>query len=220
MRILELFCGTKSISNEFKDRGHEVFTIDINPAFEPDQVRNILEVNIKDIPFKPDIIWASPPCTTFSIANCKSNNYTDFVPNNVNACLGLAYVYKAIELIKELNPKFWFIENPRGYLRKFPFMYKYHRNTVTYCQYGDKRQKPTDIWTNNTFWVPKKMCKPKSSCHEPSPRGTHDTGTQGLKDDLERSRIPRLLALEICLSCEKGLNKESNGLEKWQTNEN
>lgn len=54
-----------------------------------------------------------------------------------------------LEMIKELQPKYWFIENPRGGLRKMRFMQGLPRYTVTYCQYGDTRMKPTDIFTNH-----------------------------------------------------------------------
>ena len=33
------------------------------------------------------------------------------------------------------------------------------RKTVTYCKYGDMRMKPTDIWTNDITWIPRKECK-------------------------------------------------------------
>ena len=35
MKILDLFCGTKSISHAFEARGHEVFTVDWNSSFNP-----------------------------------------------------------------------------------------------------------------------------------------------------------------------------------------
>ena len=35
MKVLELFCGTKSISNAFKEAGHEVFTVDWEKDFNP-----------------------------------------------------------------------------------------------------------------------------------------------------------------------------------------
>ncbi len=39
----------------------------------------------------------------------------------------------------KLNPNLiWYIENPRGMMRKMPCMQNLIRHTVTYCQYGDK----------------------------------------------------------------------------------
>ena len=71
-----------------------------------------------------------------------------------------------------------------------------HRVTVTYCQYGDTRMKPTDIWTNMTSWKPKSMCKNGDKCHVSAPRGSR-TGTQGIKGYKDRSRIPEDLFKEI-----------------------
>ena len=34
MKILELFCGTKSFSNVALELGHEVFTVDFNNKFK------------------------------------------------------------------------------------------------------------------------------------------------------------------------------------------
>ena len=54
-----------------------------------------------------------------------------------------------LKLIEQLQPKYYFIENPRGGMRKMEWMKNLPRYTVTYCQYGDNRMKPTDIWTNH-----------------------------------------------------------------------
>lgn len=72
-------------------------------------------------------------------------------------------------------------------------MSKLPRYTVTYCQYGDNRMKPTDIWTNHPNPKFKPMCKNGAPCHESAPRGSK-TGTQGLKCKIDRSRIPK----ELC----------------------
>ena len=32
------------------------------------------------------------------------------------------------------------------------------RRTVWYCQYGETRAKPTDIWTNDWMWIPRNPC--------------------------------------------------------------
>jgi len=76
------------------------------------------------------------------------------------------------------------------------------RRTVTYCQYGDTRMKPTDIWTNHKQWTPKPICKNGDSCHVSAPRGSR-TGTQGLKGNMERSVVPRNLCIEILESIDK-----------------
>src|SRR5690606_29314376 len=114
---------------------------------------------------------------------------------------------KIINDILLINPNFkWYLENPRGYLRKMYFMQGIPRTTVTYCSYGDTRMKPTDIWSNNIYnplfnpdgWKAKPMCHNGNlKCHhEPAPRGSK-TGTQGLKGNYERSKVPTELSIEI-----------------------
>jgi hypothetical protein len=198
MRLLELFCGTKSIGSEFEKRGWDVVYVDNEEKFNPTQCIDILK-------FKPqgsfDVVWASPPCTRFSVASIGSSWCGNYHPKCVDTALGMAYVLKTLEIIKQVKPKYWFIENPRGVLRKMGFMDGLKRNTVTYCQYGDRRMKPTDIWTNCDMWTPRPMCKNGMTCHESAPRGAR-TGTQGLKGAKERSRIPEQLALEIFEACQ------------------
>jgi hypothetical protein len=105
-------------------------------------------------------------------------------------------------LIQKIKPKYWFVENPRGILRKMKWIDKLVtemggiRHTITYCQYGDTRMKPTDIWTNCKEWKPKPMCKNGSPCHIAAPRGSR-TGTQGLKNAKDRGVIPSELFYEI-----------------------
>ena len=86
-------------------------------------------------------------------------------------------------------------------MRKMPELIMIPRDTVTYCQYGDTRMKPTDIWNNCFNWRPKPACKNGDPCHERAPRGSR-TGTQGIKGYKNRSRIPRELCLEIIKACE------------------
>ena len=74
-------------------------------------------------------------------------------------------------------------------MRVMPWMEGLPRYTITFCQYSDFRQKPTDIWTNHPDPRFKPPCKPGSPCHVKAPRGTR-MGTQALKDKRERGRIP------------------------------
>jgi len=208
MKVIELFCGTKSIANTFKERGHETFTIDNNSFFNPDLCIDILDFNIDSLPkgfIFPDIIWASPPCTCFSVASISTHwggGFRAYKPKTEQAKESLNLIRKTIELIEDLQPKIWFIENPRGVLRKLIPMVGFPRKTITYCQYGDKRMKPTDIWTNSHIWIPRPICKNGDKCHESAPRGSK-TGTQGLKNSIERAKIPYELCKEIVLACEE-----------------
>lgn len=201
MQLLELFCGTKSISKVFQERGHKVFTIDIDGNFNPDLEKDIMALGINEIPFKPDVIWASPPCNKFSVASLY-RYWDNGNPKKDETIQAILLICKTIALIKALNPKIWFIENPRGMLRKQWFMKGLPRKTITYCQYGDFRQKPTDIWTNCLLWTPKKPCSPGDKCHETAKRG-QDKGTQNLANSETRAIIPRGLCLEICDICER-----------------
>ena len=212
MKILELFSGTESFSKVARERGHETFTIDNNSKFNPDLCKDIMNVTSDEIPFKPDIIWASPPCTFFSVASIGKHWNKDNTPKTPQAELGVKIVKKTIEIIRELSPEYVIIENPRGKLRKLnliPFL----RTTVCYCKYGDSRMKPTDLWNNIGFVG--KMCFNGCKDHISSPRGSN-TGTQGLRGNMERSVIPKNLCLEILNSIEskKEVIKKSNGRTK------
>ena len=82
------------------------------------------------------------------------------------------------------------------------FMQGIPRYTVTYCQYGDKRMKPTDIWTNHPAPNFKPMCKNGDPCHERAPRGSVTGGTQSIKGARDRAIIPPLLCQHIVDICE------------------
>jgi hypothetical protein len=203
MKVLELFAGSRSIGKVADRLTFEVYSSDIEQFGGIDYVVDILDFDVTKIPFKPDIIWASCPCTAFSVAAI-GKNWTkvgdDYIPKNPRAEFGLKLVQKTLEIIEHFNPTYFFIENPRGMLRKMPIIADLPRQGVTYCQYGDTRMKPTDIWTNSTKWIPRPMCKNGDPCHVAAPRGSK-TGTQGLKGAYERSKIPEELCYEILKSC-------------------
>ena len=210
MKVLELFAGTRSIGNAFEARGHEVFAVEWDKNFERiDLYADIGTLTAEDIISRfgrPDVIWASPDCTTYSVAAIsyhrrrESNGNLRPITEYAQFCDTVnAHV---VELIRELQPRYWFIENPVGGLRKMDFMQGLPRYTVTYCQYGERRQKPTDIWTNHPAPNFKPPCKRGASCHDAAPRGAR-TGTQALKNAKEKARIPALLCAHIVNICEE-----------------
>lgn len=72
MKILELFAGTKSIGRAFEEKGHEVYSVEWDRNFENISLyADISKLTSKDIielcGGKPDVIWASPDCTTYSV---------------------------------------------------------------------------------------------------------------------------------------------------------
>lgn len=209
LKVLELFAGTRSIGKAFESRGHKVYSVEWCKDFENINLYcDIGKLTAKEILDEfgtPDIIWASPDCTTYSIAaishHRKKELNGNLSPISEYAKFCDSVNKNMIKLISELKPKYYFIENPRGGLRKMDFMRGIPRYTVTYCQYGDIRQKPTDIFTNHPSPNFKPPCKRGATCHISAPRGSR-TGTQGLKGSVERSRIPKELCNHIVDICE------------------
>ena len=179
LKVLELFSGTQSIGNAFKARGHKVYSIDYSEAFVADSHADIEFLTPESVieEFgKPDIIWASPDCTTFSIAGISHHRKKNGNTGQLDAVSDYALKcdrvdLQMIRLIRDSQPRYWFIENPRSGFRKMDFIQFAPRYTVTYCQYGDTRMKPTDIFTNHPQPDFKPPCKNGDSCHERAPRG-------------------------------------------------
>jgi len=200
LRLLDLFCGSKSLKPICDTLNIEYFGIDNNSEFNPDLCIDMLEIETFTSYY--DIIWASPPCEHFSVSSIGKHWNRDNTPKTIQAEKSVELVKHTLHLIREANPKYFFIENPRGKLRKLDMMQNFTRRTVTYCQYGDFRMKPTDIWTNNLTWSPRPICKNGDSCHISAPRGSR-TGTQGKMSYIEKSKIPYDLLYEILSSCIK-----------------
>lgn len=208
MKVLELFAGSRSVGKVAEKLGFDVFSSDAMPFKNIDYVCDIFDFNVEKVTIEPDIIWASPPCTFFSVASIGTHWNEDHTPKTIEAIKGVAMVKKTLEIIKHFNPKYYYIENPRGKLRKLEVMKGIPRTSVWYCKYNDTRAKPTDIWSNNIRslfnpdgWNPRPQCfNDNAKCHhESAPRGSKG-GTQGLKNNYERSKIPKELIIEILTS--------------------
>ena len=201
MNVLELFAGSRSIGKEAELLGINVFSVDWTIFNGIDLTIDIEELTLNHVPFIPDMVWASPDCTTYTIAAISHHrNKTEPKTAYARKCDNVNKHF--ISLINEWllinHDMVFFIENPRGMLRKMPFMQQFKRHTVWYCRYGDNRAKPTDIWTNSLTWQPRPQCfnGNKKCHHEAAPRGSK-TGTQGIKGSYDRSMIPKELCKEI-----------------------
>lgn len=219
IRIVDLFSGLHSWTKPWQHLDSSqydirIFSIDNNPGYaeHTTKIGDLLELKYGEIcdhlGGHPDIFYASPPCTTFSIASCgvhwnppKPND--ERVPKSERAVIGLKLLHHTIALIKRglshnIN-MVYYLENPRGLMRKMEIMKPLPRHTVWYCTYGDNRAKPTDIWTNSDRFKPRPVCKAgNQDCHhEKAPRGSK-TGTQNNKlNNALRSLIPSRLCLEV-----------------------
>jgi len=212
MRILDLWSGTGSATKVWREAGHEVITVDNDPAFNPTICKDILDVTVEELRKYGDyhFIWASPDCRVYSVASGFSNWKKDDLgfahPITKKSYEANKRLSHTMYLIHSLRPKYWILENPRGMMRKVKSMNKYTRHTVSYCKYRDNRMKPTDLW--GVFppnFIPK-MCRNHKfdyngevinrQCHHEIAQRGDKTGTQGLKK-VDRSKIPFDLTLEL-----------------------
>ena len=201
-KLLELFCGTKSISNAFAAAGWETYTVDWDKSFNPTLCADIGTLTKEDLIELcggiPDVVWLSPDCTTYSVAALRYHRIKDknnkIIPKSDYAAFCDKVNTHILDVvINQLKPKYYFIENPRSTFRKMDFIANIPRYTVTYCQYGVFRMKPTDIFTNHPEPNFKPPCKNGAPCHQPAPRGSK-AGTQALTSKAQRGKYQKSYA--------------------------
>lgn len=104
MIMLDLFSGLGGASRAMKERGWEVYTLDIEPSFNADFKMAIQDFSWNGLPLA--LIWASPPCEEFSRESmpwCKTGK----APS-------MELVEEILRIIKETCPRYWIIENTKG----------------------------------------------------------------------------------------------------------
>jgi site-specific DNA-cytosine methylase len=150
MRVLELFSGTGSVGNVCRRLGCVVTSLDWDM---PADIRtDILDWDYRSYPPDSfDIIWASPPCTEYSVAKTVGVRKLD----EANAI-----VKRTIEIIRYFNPRYWTMENPQtGLLKHQSVVAGLPYNDLDYCKYGMPYRKRTRLWNNIEAWIPKPLCK-------------------------------------------------------------
>tara|TARA_R110000796_G_scaffold214969_1_gene330982 strand:+ start:607 stop:1242 length:636 start_codon:yes stop_codon:yes gene_type:complete len=209
MKVLDLFSGTHSVGKVCEELGYEVVSLDLTKA---DYNVDIMDFDYKS-KFKPkefDIVWASPPCVTFSVARLcwlgqKTKYFGDkiitreMLENDMNEC-GLPILRKAEEIIKYLEPELYFIENPKtGRMKEF--MEHHPHYDVDYCMYSNwGYKKSTRIWTNKVGFKPL-LCNKKCGNMSDGKHNTQLGGQRGKRtSDVNRSRVPTDLIKQLILT--------------------
>lgn len=207
MRILDLFSGLGGFSEPFRDRGHEVITLDIDSRFEPDIVADVREIRYPSLSLDGefDVVLASPPCEAFSIARA----WHGWPPELQRD--GLALVACTFQLIADIQPKWHVVENPRGFLRNF---INPPKQTIHLCDWGGEFQKPTDLWGHYPGDLPvPNRCAPhiESPNAEVAIKGVNGVGSaraggamavytsgSGKNSKALRAKLPYGLGEELC----------------------
>ena len=208
MKVLDLGCRTGSAIAAWQAAGDTVVGVDwenhgqqILGDFTSEETWEVID-EVESIghqgPYQPyDFIWFSPDCSIFSCAGFQNGHFNHrFEPITERAkkeCEGIKYVISQIQMRR---PRLgWVMENPRALMRRMDFTQDLHRATVTYCQYGFDRMKPTDLFGQLPATFKPKACRNGHSCHRRAPRGSTDS-TQGLSKT-EAGLIPFDLSEEI-----------------------
>ena len=162
MLLLELFSGTGSVGEPWREAGHRVISVDLDPRFNPEICEDILTLSYTNLP-TPGIIWASCPCDQYSMARTRAKT-----PRNLALADALvAKTFEIIQYFQEQNPQLiWFIENGNTTMLWKRDVAKDLTNytILDYCQYnGPGYRKRTRIaHSDNVKWNPRPLCDPKS----------------------------------------------------------
>ena len=181
MKILDLFSGTGSVEKVCAELGYEVVSLDICSKFNKPTIQaDIMEWDYRQ--FQPghfDVIFAGVPCNAYSslqrINKTPQKRHEDILESN-------KIVLKTLLIIKYLNPRVWFIENPDGgALKGQDFMKELPFYVVSYCRYGFPYRKNTRIWTNLKNFEAKRC---RNDCDQRGDDGRHFNSIGNSKKNL------------------------------------
>ena len=189
-KVVELFSGNADITKALVAAGVDAISVDYDAEKKPDIVADVYELTpefLKGFSF----IWASPDCTTYSLASHGKHRKSGGVPVSDYAKQCDENNARFVELLIKLDIPF-IIENPRGHMRNMPFMQGLHRCTIYYSQYGAEYSKPTDLFSS----------RPISQFFDSKTNFTHKhldyCKTYG--DFLGRCKIPEALIADIVVA--------------------
>lgn len=200
-KVVEFFAGSQSFTKVAAIMGFRTCTSDILPLPGIDIVKNILDVTVADLPFIPDVVWASPDCAAWSKAAGNTHFDKNYNPKTEKAAQAEGIVKHTLELIAQLlklNPALLFyIENPEGRLGKIEMMkpgsmfsplYIPRKIALSQCKYGREFRKNTHIWTNDLLFIPLPMCRDKTGeCHLKNAKNSEDLRIRKIDPNYTRS---------------------------------
>lgn len=122
-KFVDLFAGLGGASESFLRAGWNVVRYDNNMLLQDVDQMHILDLmknplqdwfQYQFFDIEVDVVWASPPCTEFSLAYgapkpTALRNGEDFFPTRA-----LEMVKRAKDIIDLIKPKYWIIENVAG----------------------------------------------------------------------------------------------------------
>jgi len=118
--MIDLFSGLGGASEAMaQDDGWAVLRYENNPALGYVPFTNLCDLTQYEIKCRHDIeiIWASPPCQDFS--NAYDAPRPTAARNGLEFEADLSLVKRALEIIEELKPRYWIIENVVGAIKDF-----------------------------------------------------------------------------------------------------
>ena len=138
LAVLDLCSGTGAVASAVREifgDTHDILyvLVDNERKFKPTYCVDVREwdgasalaADYPDVE-RWDIVWASPPCTEYSLAKSRGQH---------NFLLADSIVWACVELIRELRPRYWYMENPATrHLHRQAFMAELipYRHTLHY----------------------------------------------------------------------------------------
>lgn len=165
------------VSRVFRSHGWDAITVDSDPRWRPD-----VECQVEHFVYRgpsPDLVWASPPCTTFSLAH--------YLRGAVPSGADWPLVQLTRRKMLALRPRYWIIENVRGLLNYWP---QYAQVIGPWYLWGHfpPIPDPGPVWKSGHSWFrSRRYIETQRVLGVAVPVETH-------RSPAERAAIPRALA--------------------------